>query len=89
MATTSRRSNVNKLHDLQKSYGLSSKDLKDAVRQVARPREVELPTFHEKLTKHEKIRRRVERESNKRRRYQLARWYLEEYLKPAQANRVY
>lgn len=89
MGTPRRRSCVSRLHAIQDDFGLSEKELKQAVKDVARPREVELPTFHEKVTKKEKMRREMERPGNKQRKYMIAHWYLEEYLDPEYAYDVY
>ena len=82
------RSCADRLHQIQRDAGLSDKELKQAVRDVARPREVRLPTFHEKTTKQEKQRRKYEA-GGKLRKRAIARWYLEEYLKPQYAYEIY
>lgn len=89
MAEPKRRSCASRLHALQDDFGLSEKELKQAVREVSRPREVKLPTFHEKVSKKEKMRRELETPGNKQRKYMIAYWYLEEYLEPEYSHDVY
>lgn len=86
MATT--RSCASRLHQIQQDVGLTQKELKQAVREVTRPREVKLPMFHEKATKVEKERRKYE-VGGKLRKRAIAYWYLEEYLKPKYAHEIY
>lgn len=83
------RSCAGRLHAMQKDFGLSDKELKDAVRDVTTPREVKLPTFREKLSKAEKQRRKAESLSKKQRKYRTVHWYLEEFLKPEYARKIY
>jgi len=67
---------------------LTEKELKQAVRDVARPREVKLPTFHERVSKQERERKRYET-GGKLRKRMIAHWYLEKYLKPKYAHEIY
>lgn len=83
-----RRSCADRLHQIQRDAGLTQKELKQAVRDVARPREVKLPTFHEKTSKAEKERRKYE-VGGKLRKRMIAHWYLEKYLKPKYAQEIY
>jgi len=82
------RSCADRLHQIQKDIGLTDKELKEAVREVARPREVQLPTIHEKLPKVEKEMNEY-RVGGKRHKKAVAYWYLEEYLKPEYAQEIY
>lgn len=79
---------TSRLHQIQRDVGLSDKELKQAVRDVTRPREVKLPTYHEKISKQEKARREYEI-GGKRRKRAIAYWYLHEYLTKREASRVY
>lgn len=88
-----KRSCANRLHELQKDFGLSEKELKEAVKEVTTPRKVELPTFHEE-TKERKRRDEVfsdnpKKKTKKKDKYRYAYWYLEEYLKPKFAKEIY
>ena len=83
------RSCADRLHQLQKDVGLSDKELKAAIKRHTTPREVKLPTFHEKLTKQEKRRREIMQPGNKKRKYKMAYWYLEKYLEPSESWKVY
>lgn len=83
-----KRSCADRLHRIQKDVGLTNKELKSAVRDITRPREVELPKFHEKVSKQEKIKREYD-VGGKKRKLMIAHWYLEEYLKPAYAEDIY
>lgn len=74
---------------MQKDFGLSDKELKAAVKRHTEPREVKLPTYHEKLSKIEKKRQKALQPTNKKRKYKLVHWYLEEYLKPSEAMKIY
>ena len=69
--------------------GFSDKELKEAVKRYTTPREVPLPTFHEKASKYDKLREKEEKKGKKKRRYKLAYWYLEEYLKESEAKKIY
>lgn len=82
---TERRSCASQLHKMQKDFGLTRRELKEAVKEVARPREVKLPVFHEKRTKQDKLRDKLEKKGKKQRRYEIAYWYLEEFLDPSRA----
>ena len=84
-----KRSCADRLHKLQKSFGLSDKELKQAVHDACAPREVELPTFHEEVSEAEKIREKEEKLGAKSRRYMLAHWYLEEWCEPYEAKQIY
>lgn len=83
------RSCADRLHQLQKDIGLSDKELKQAVKRHTTPREVPLPTIHEGVSKYEKLRRKAEEKSSKKRKYKLVHWYLEEYLYPEEARKIY
>jgi len=74
---------------MQKDFGFSGKELKDAVRDVTTPREVKLPTFHEKVSKQERQRQKLAELSKKQRKYKTVYWYLEEFLKPEYARKIY
>lgn len=84
-----RKSCASRLHAMQRDFGLSDKDLKNAVRDITTPREVELPTFHEKITKVERRRRKLSELTKKQRKYKTVYWYLEEFLKPEYARKIY
>ena len=78
-----------RLHEMQKDFGFSNKELKQAIREISQPREVELPTFR---MSEEAVRREKEISGEKvpkQRKYELAWWYLEEYLKPQYAMEIY
>lgn len=79
---------ADRLHRIQKDVGLSEKELKQAVRDVARPRETKLPTYHEKTPKKDKLRKKYEA-GGKLRKKSIAYWYLEKYLKPAESRKIY
>ena len=81
--------NIAFLHQIQKDCGITNKDLKEAVETVARPREVELPVFHERLSKKEKKVFGQTKKQKKREKYKLVYWYLEEYLKPKYREETY
>lgn len=87
MAT--KRSCSDALHRLQDEYGLTNGDLKKAVRDAVRPREVKLPTYRMRLTKDEKRRAKLQDRASRIRKYDLAYWLLEEFLEPEYANEIY
>lgn len=89
MKSMERKSCASRLHAMQRDFGLSDKDLKNAVRDITTPREVELPTFHEKITKAERRRRKLSELTKKQRKYKTVYWYLEEFLKPEYARKIY
>lgn len=80
---------ASKIHSIQEDFGFSKRELKDAVIAHCTPRVVDLPTFHEKTTKEEKRFLKYASETEKRRRYRLAHWYLENYLPENEAWRIY
>ena len=83
------RSCADRLHQLQKDMGFSDKELKQAVKRHTTPREVPLPTIHERVSKYERLRINAEEKSKKRQKYRIAYWYLEKYLKRSEARKIY
>ncbi|MCM1230274.1 MAG: hypothetical protein NC489_09075 [Ruminococcus flavefaciens] len=83
------RSCADRLHQIQQDVGLTDKELKQAVREVCTPTRVDLPVLREKKSAQDKLREKVAKKSKKKRRVQLAAWYLEEYLKPEYAQKLY
>ena len=84
-----RSSVLDRLHQLQSDMGFDDKELKQAIRRHTTPREVPLPTFHEKVSKYEKLRIKAEEKGNKERKYKVVYWYLEKYLKKSEAKKIY
>lgn len=79
---------ADRLHQIQRDVGLTDEELRAAVREVSRPREVKLPTFHEKVKEQKQAQKTFDKE-RKKEKYRLVHWYLEEYLKPEYANEIY
>lgn len=83
------RSCADRLHQLQRDVGLSDKELKQAVKDVCTPRQVSLPVLHEKSSVESRIGEKLTQKSKKKQKTQIAAWYLEEYLVPDVAQRLY
>lgn len=84
---------VSTLRRIQEDCGITDKDLKRAVHNIATPREVTLEeisvTYGKKELKAERQREKLQNKTTKRRRQQMAYWYLEEYLRPEYAMREF
>ena len=87
MAT--RISYASKIHDIQKDFGFTNSELKQAVKEATRPRVTKLPEFRLKLTKEEKRIRKRQRQVMKVRKYDLAHWLLNDFLDPDLAEEIY
>lgn len=80
---------ADRLHQIQRNVGLTEKELKDAVKEICTPRQVELPVLHEKKSSQDKLREKLEKKTKKHRKVQTAAWFLEEYLTPEVARTFY
>lgn len=80
---------VSTLRRIQHDVGITDKELKDAVREVCTPRRVELPVLREKKSPERKLKEKLEKKSKKRRRKEVAVWYLTVFLLPEVAQQLY